>query len=314
MTFGAAGAGAGGAGAGAGGAPGAGTAAAAPGTGAPASPAGGAPPAGGAVTAAPALQWASGLGEKSRALAEMKRWSSPDAVYEAYAKAEQKLGAPADQLIRLPGVADAEGRNALYKQLGRPDAPDGYGFEMAEGGDKEFLPAFTKRAHELGFTKDQATGVVQLLNEHGTRVGQATEQAQAQRTQHEVAKMHTEWGDAFQVNEAIAGKGAEAVFFEEGWSKEEKGALIDKLEGVLGYEKLMKLTYSIGQRLQEHGFVEGGGASNGPLSPGAAQLKLDSLANDPAWFARFDSGDPGAHAEKAALVKQINAARRAPQR
>ena len=69
------------------------------------------------------------------------------AVTTSYLNAQQLLGAPADQLVRMPTKPDDEaGWAALHKRMGKPDKAEDYILKTADGKDLDAPLADALRA------------------------------------------------------------------------------------------------------------------------------------------------------------------------
>src|SRR6478752_2033034 len=79
---------------------------------------------------------------------ENKNYESPEAMAAAHRGLEKLLGS---EKVPLPkDDADTEGWERVYKAIGRPDAPEGYGLEKLEGGDEGFAKQMAGLLFEAG--------------------------------------------------------------------------------------------------------------------------------------------------------------------
>ncbi|MCP4537789.1 MAG: hypothetical protein GY832_11650 [Chloroflexi bacterium] len=82
------------------------------------------------------------------------------ALGKGYVELEQAMGSR----VKIPGPDDAEGRDKLWDQLGRPDSPEKYVLDeaMSEGVDinEDVMMAVRNAAHKAGLTGEQWTGVM----------------------------------------------------------------------------------------------------------------------------------------------------------
>jgi len=141
-----------------------------------------------------------------------KKFTSLGALAKSYANLERQLGN--SNKVALPSVSSTkEEWDAYYTRIGRPEKPEGYGIVKPDNvpdeiwSDKD-LGEFTKVAHELGLTKEQAQ---KLAGWQAERVGGA-------KTQHDqaleaikteaVAALKKEWGADYDANLLLAKKGA----------------------------------------------------------------------------------------------------------
>lgn len=78
--------------------------------------------------------------------------ASPESMARALIHLEGHMGVPAEQLVRLPKPDDAEGNQALWNRLGRPETPDKFEVKLPEGADldKAGLDSFLAHLHKAG--------------------------------------------------------------------------------------------------------------------------------------------------------------------
>jgi hypothetical protein len=85
-----------------------------------------------------------------------------DALLKSYLEIERKLGS----MVALPAdQADREGYSRLYRALGVPESPDGYGI-AARSELLEPSPEINAKLHAAGFTPQQAQLVYDLAADH----------------------------------------------------------------------------------------------------------------------------------------------------
>jgi hypothetical protein len=147
----------------------------------------------------------------------LKKFTSPEAFAKSYVALERMNGN--QNKIAVPGPdATPEERNAFYEKLGRPATPKDYGITKPEKlGDKP-LPeglwdqtradGFTKLAHELGLSKEQAAKLAAFDLENGaqtfTKLTEMQQQAQAAAEK----ALKAEFGASYPEKMALAKKGA----------------------------------------------------------------------------------------------------------
>lgn len=291
---GAGGAGASGTGAGAGGAGAGGTGAAGAGTGGAAGTGAGA----GAGTGA-APTWIDGFAPDLKGYVETKGFKDPGAVVEAYRNFEKLHGVPRERLLKLPEKDDdAVGWGEVHTRLGRPDKPDAYDVKLPDGVAPEFADFYKKTAHELGLSKKQGDAFAKKWAEHITGEMTKANESEAISVQQQQSKLKTEWGAAHDQNVAQAKKAALAFGI--------SGEQIDQLQGVMGFDGVMKFMHTLGSKVGEDPFVHGGGNGGngfGMLSPDAARGRLSALKSDPAWVKRYTEGGHQETAEMERLLR-----------
>jgi hypothetical protein len=95
----------------------------------------------------------------------------------------------------------------------------------------------------------------------------------------------TEWGQAHDQNKAIAKAGAKAIGIDP--------AVIDTLEGTIGYAAVMKAMHAVGVKTGESAFVGGDGQSKfgNVMTPAQAQDRINSLRLDKDFGKRLQAGN-----------------------
>ena len=212
-------------------------------------------------------------------------------VIPMYRSAEQKLGVPADQLLRLPkDDNDAEGFKAIMSKLGAPETPDGYGIKVQDGQSDEFLKTATGWFHELGVPKRQAEGLAGKWNEYITSQQIAREEQLNTKAEKEIHALKTEYGQDFDKNVELARRVRRAS----GLTDQEA----QQIEDTIGVGRAMKMFAELGRSMGEHRFVggEGSGQTFG-MSPEGARARITDLKKDGAWMSAYLAGDADKKAE-----------------
>jgi hypothetical protein len=257
-----------------------------PGTG---TPPGGSPPPGGGSWAdsldGEMKPWVSGMG-----LDKLPADQALAKVLPMYRGAEQKLGVPPDQVLRLPGKdAKPEDWRAVWNKLGAPEAPDGYELTPPEGQSDEFLKAASGWFHELGVPKSMAAGLATKWNEHVASEQARMEGVWNQRFDTELTALKGEWGDQFDGNVDFAKR----VMRTAGWKTEE----LQAMEKALGPAAFLKGFSGLGKMLGEHRFVGGEGQKGFGMSPEGARSRIVDLQKDATWMSSYLGGDADKKAE-----------------
>jgi hypothetical protein len=229
--------------------------------------------------------WVSGMGldklAPDQALAK---------VLPMYRGAEQKLGVPADQVLRLPGKdAKPEEWKAVYQRLGAPDKPEGYELTAPEGDNGEFLKTASAWFHEIGVPKSQAAALAGKWAEYTQAQKVAMDGQWNQRFDTEVAALKTEWGDSFDKNSDLASRVQRAG----GWTTEQ----LQAMEKALGPKAFMAGFAKFGGMVGEHRFTGGEGEKQYGMSSEGARSRIADLKKDQGWVAKYSSGDADAKAE-----------------
>jgi hypothetical protein len=182
--------------------------------------------------------WRSALPEDIRGNPTLSKFTTVEALAKSYVNAEKMIGA--DKIV-IPKEGDAEGWNAVYQKLGRPDNPDGYGFKEPEKVPEglRYDPELDKRvaaiSHKRGLNKAQAAGVredlMQLVAEGATQnleAGKSQELAQAKEIADAEAALKNEWGEAYEQRGKAVWRFAEKTFSPETFALLEQTGLANK--------------------------------------------------------------------------------------
>lgn len=230
--------------------------------------------------------WVSGMGlDKLDAAAALTK------VLPMYRGAEQKLGVPADQVLRLPGKdAKPEEWQPIYRRLGAPEKAEEYGLTAPEGDSGEFLKTATGWFHKHNVPKAMAAGLAAEWNEFA-----AAEKARAdglwnQRFDEEMNALKGDWkGEDFNKNTDLAKRVMKTM----GFSPEQLTAL----ERALGPRAMLSAFAKFGSAVGEHRFVTGDGPKDFGMTPEGAKGRIADLQKDSKWMAEYLSGNADKKAE-----------------
>jgi hypothetical protein len=267
------------------------------------------------------VQWHSGLDAQVVAKAQLKGWDLSDATKafaaatQAYTAAEQHLGAPADQLLRLPkDQNDEAGWRAVHTRLGAPEKPDGYKFEGFNDEAKPMLEKIGAEAHRLGLSTKQAQEMVNFMHKElvagPDAADAATREAAIAADRAELDKL---WGTNKPANSLVAQRAAQALAKAMG-GQDVLTQAINALEGQVGYSKVMEMMRVVGLGLGEDKFVGGNPGNGGALTVDQAIARRSELMGNPmrpnsgdkAWQTRYYEGDIQARREMEMLNRIIS--------
>jgi hypothetical protein len=238
--------------------------------------------------------WHAALDAETRGYAELRGLLAKDPVTafaetaRAHREAQAHIGAPADQLLRLP-AADAapEAWAPVWQRLGAPATAAGYDFstvKFADGSDVEpaAVEFFRKTAADLHLPAAAAPRLasqfVQFLEANDT--AEATETV-AKIEASKVA-LKTNWGQNFDANMLLA-RQAFAAFTP---SQDALAAM----ENTAGYAEVMEFFRKVGSHMGEARFVAGGMPAQGLLTRDGAVARIDELKADSEWVKKFLAG------------------------
>lgn len=235
--------------------------------------------------------WYSGFTDESlRGYVETKGFKDSAALAESYRNLEKLRGVPENELARIPKEGDAEGWNAFYAKLGRPESAAGYSLPVPDGDDGAFAKQAAEWMHAAGLTPAQAQMLAGKNNEFMAAQMKAHQEQQAVESDRQMAELKTEWGQAYEQNSEIARRAAKQFGLTED--------MLSGIEDAIGTKQLMVLFNSIGQGLGEHKAQGiGAGDSSFKLSPAAAQERIKQLQTDLEWGKKYLSGGANERAE-----------------
>ena len=210
---------------------------------------------------------------------------APAPTPEAAAPApEAKTDAPAAEPgpLVMPGKdATPEQWSEFYKQVGRPDAPEGYELPVPEGDDGAFAKQASGWMHEAGLSKDQAAKLAGKWNELAATQAQAQADAEAaaakaahEKNTAESVALKTEWGQNFDANMHQA-KQAVSQFL----PKDQAADIIGAIESKVGYANTIKFLQGIGVKLGEHDAAGMGSNNTGTPQKSLAERLYPSSSN-----------------------------------
>lgn len=246
-----------------------------------------------------ANDWHAGFDDDTKSWLDTKGYSKLDSaaaipeLVKLGRSAEQKLGIPADQLLRMPkDDNDADGFKAVMAKLGAPETPDGYGLKVDDGQPDEFLKTATGWFHELGIPKRQAAGLAGKWNEYVASQQTAAAEAQKAQDESDYEALQKKWGDADYDAKIELGN---RVIRSTGLSDEDA----TKIKNAIGLEKAATWLAGIGAGMGEHRFTGGedGVGNFGALSPDAAKARIVALRSDKEWQGKMHAGDADKKAE-----------------
>lgn len=266
-----------------------------------------------AAAAAPA-QWFAGADTDTTGFLQNRGWDKldpKDAALQAvksYREAEKHIGAPPDQLLRIPKDAnDKENWGKIWSKLGVPADAKDYDFSGAKFTDGAELDANVANAlrtlaSEQHLPKDAAAAVakavVKLIEEaEGSDTADYNTKLDVEK-----GTLRTNWGSNAAAYKVIAENAAQKL----GVTADEIGAL----EKTIGYARVMDMFRNIGQRIGEDQFINGGGGPGIVMTLQQAEATLTSRQNDSAWVTKLNSGDSSALQEFHNLTSLIAAAKR----
>ena len=255
----------------------------------------------GAGAAPPAF--ADTLPEDIRGEAAFRDIKDVGGLAKSYLAAQRMVGNP-NQFVKLPtGPDDADGLNAVFAKLGRPDAPGGYTLKAPDGVkvDDALKGSFADAAHKSGLTPAQAQGLMDWWNTTAAAAGDQVNQARTQAQEKTVAALKQEWGTAYDQKLSLAKQALDHYGGD---------ALQRELDanGLGNSPVLARMLSKLGGQLQEDGVIgKGGGGGGDALSPAEASQQINALYADAAFTKVYTDKNAPGHADAVARMAALHA-------
>lgn len=229
------------------------------------------------------------------------------AMLKAHQEAEKLIGAPADQVVRVPKDAtDEAGWKAVWKRLGAGDTAKDYDLSGVKTAKGEPLPqalvdTIAGAAAKFGIPKTALAGFTTELQKHFDGQESAVSAEQTAALQKEQTDLKKNWGANFEANMFVARQAAQKL----GIPPE----VVSKWEQGIGYAKTMDVMRDLGMKLGEGKFIAGGdnNLNNGVMTKEQAVAKKAELMADTAWTKRYMDGGAAENREMTAVLAIINA-------
>ncbi len=240
-----------------------------------------------ATTAPVAFDWnAAGMDAGELAFVNERGWKSPKDQLTSYRNLEKLTGVPPEQIIKLPKDLADPSMGEVWTRLGKPASAADYKLEAIAGSDAELSKIASGWFHEANAPASVATKVVQKWNEHVAELNKKATADFKAKTDAEALALKAQWGAKHDTNVEIAKTAAKAF----GITEQQLGAL----ESAMGFAGVHKFLHSIGSKLGEAEFVQGGGKPSefSGMTVEGAKAKITELKKDNNFIARWNSKDP----------------------
>lgn len=253
---------------------------------------------------------------------QTKGWDKLDpakaavAAAQAHRQAEGLIGAPADQILRLPKETTDPAWNSVWQRLGRPAEEKGYDFsgvKFADGTepDESLVNTLRSTAFKLNVPAEAASGMMRAVLKYTEDAEAAEEAERAASLQTSREALKKSWGANEAANKLIAQNAWRALLTKTGMPQEQFAEAMTALENMpgVGYVGLHQILLSIGQSIGEAKFITNtGAAGDGVMTAEQATARIAELKKDQAWVKGYLAGDATKKREMENLLKLTLAA------
>ena len=230
-----------------------------------------------------------------------KGWSNVESLAKSAHSLEQMIGAPADEVIRLPKNATPDQTRSVLQRLGLPESPDKY--EIYTDPNQPVNENFAKWAketfHKAGMPAGMAKDITKAYSEFlGGALAQQSKDYELGVAADEKA-LHEEWKNGYDAQMNRASTAARQL----GFTPE----MVDAIEAAVGFGGTMRFFAGLASKMGESTFVSGdsnrGGQAFGmQVTPAEAKAEWDKLSTDKGFAdALMNRTHPG---HKAAVEKK----------
>ncbi len=218
----------------------------------------------------------------------------------SHLNAQAKLGAPVEQIVRLPKDDDAAEWAKVYDRLGRPADPKDYDFGVTfeHPADVEFTDGFRKVAHDLGLSQKQLQSVMGYYNGALDTLNQRLEADVVAQREAAEASLKSAWGAKYDHYRNEVPATLEWLAQQSGLVKAGDAAALETFKAELNAEGLsdnplfLRLLAAVADQRAEPG-SPAGQAQTGGMGPQDAKAKLMEKELNPDWTkALYDRNHP----------------------
>lgn len=225
------------------------------------------------------------------------------AAVKSHFELQQKLGIPADQIVRWPkDPSDEANWKTVRARLGVPADPKEYDFTGLKLGTEEvdasFTDAMRAAAAKHFLPKETAKGVAEEVLKYLNAAETEEKATSTAAISAEKAKLDLNWGANKDAHLLVARNAARALGF--------PPETVQALENVVGYAAIMEMFRTIGSKIGEDSFVRSGPGNTGVMTREQAIATLKERKADKGWGEKLMKGDSATVREFQALTTLIS--------
>ena len=209
-----------------------------------------------------------------RTFAQTKGWQDAESVVKSAFNAEKLIGAPADEMLRVPKNAGLTEFRQVGQRFGLPESPDKYDLPTGENlpADEGYLSHMKNAFHELGIPASVAKALAEKNNEYQQQNMEKISADYNAKATAEDQDLRREWGNGYERQMALAKTAAKQLGLD--------GEVIDAIEIAKGYAGTMKFLAELGVKTGEDTFVAGEterSGFHGQMTPAEAKAAWASM-------------------------------------
>lgn len=234
--------------------------------------------------------WYAGLDEGVRNHVTARGWDKLDAAAAAaqaarsHLEAMKTMTAPPEEMLRLPKDPADPAWSQVWARLGAPAAPDAYKFDDVKFKDgstleDDFSAMLRQTAHELHLSPQQASLLAQRITAFSDAAEEKTTADAGSKAALGDQALRQKWAGGYDMNLFLVQQAIQKL----GLPIE----LNDAFKASEGYADKMEALRSVGTRMQEAPFLNGGVPATGATTREAAREQLDRMKTDRTWFERL---------------------------
>ena len=193
---------------------------------------------------------------------------------KSYVHLVKRMGAPPEQIVRLPSAPDDSGWQDVYERMGRPNDPAGYEINAQDETTSQYL----QQAHKAGLSKAQARQLYDWYNTNAQLSETAAKDQFELQQQNFVHELRQDWGRDYEGNVDVARR----AFLQ--LADAETLKLVEET-GLGNHPGLVKMMNKVGQLMQEDGLLQNdvGTSMNGGKADIESRLSELMAPDGPYW-------------------------------
>lgn len=235
------------------------------------------------TTSVDTADWKSSLPDDIKTSKSLQSIKSVEDLAKSFVNAQSVIGRRFEDL-------DADQLDQYYNKLGRPEASDGYEFELPENADSDLVDWFKKTAHDTGLSQKAASDLFNAYNNMAAESQQFQEGLAEAAAAEELKQLTKDFGPAFDERVEMANRALTTFGGDE---------LVEVLEakGLQNNPALVKAFAEAGKMLSEGKFVEGDTSGKFGMTSEEAGKQIEQLRTDREFMKHYTDPTSSKHGE-----------------